>query len=84
LEYHGTDPNDWLRGTFTLREDMNPKQFTGVITDCASPDYVGKPIYSIYKFDGGDLVITGNGPGETNFPDAFNAPGTRQFIFKRN
>src|SRR5205809_3263095 len=26
LDCHGTDPNDWYKGTFTLREEGTPKQ----------------------------------------------------------
>jgi uncharacterized protein (TIGR03067 family) len=84
LEFHGADPNDWLKGTFTLHEDAKPKQFAGIITDCASPDYVGKQIYAIYRIEDGALIISGNAPGETNFPTTFTPEGGREFVFKHN
>jgi uncharacterized protein (TIGR03067 family) len=82
LEFHGAEANDWIKGTFTLREDTQPKQFVGVITECAAPEYVGQKSYAIYKINDGVLTITGNSPGASDFPTAFDAPGTRQFAFK--
>jgi hypothetical protein len=26
MEFHGADPGEWYKGTYTLREDKNPKQ----------------------------------------------------------
>ncbi len=82
LEFHGADANDWLKGTFTLREDSNPKQFIGLVTECAAPEFVGKSCYAIYKLEDGTLTVAGNDPGISNAPSAFDAPGSRQFIFK--
>ncbi len=82
LEYRGADTNDWLEGTFTLKEDTAPRQFIGIITNCASPDDIGKKCLAIYKLENGTLTITGNAPGDPNFPAAFDAPGARQFVFK--
>jgi uncharacterized protein (TIGR03067 family) len=84
LEFHGADANDWLKGTFTLREDTNPKQWAGIITECASPEYVGKKAYAIYKIEDGTLTIAGNEPGDSNIPSAFDAPGARQFVFQHD
>ncbi len=84
LEFHGAGPNDWLKGTFTLRNDTNPKQCVGIITECAAADYVGKNFYSIYKIEAGTLTVAGNEPGDTNIPSTFDAPGTRQIVFKHD
>jgi uncharacterized protein (TIGR03067 family) len=84
VEFHGASANDWLKGTFTLRDDANPKQFTGVVTDCGAPEYIGKTCYAIYKIEDGTLTVAGYEPGAAGFPSAFDAPGTRQMVFKHN
>jgi uncharacterized protein (TIGR03067 family) len=84
LEFHGADPNDWLKGTFTLRDDTNPRQCNGVVIECPQADYVGKNFYSIYKIENGTLTATGNEPGNTNIPSAFDDPASRQLIFKHD
>ena len=82
LDYRGVDTNDWLKGTFTLDETTKPKHFTGVIKDCPDAGSIGKKVYAIYKLEDGKLIISGNAPGETNFPSAFDAADARQFVFK--
>jgi uncharacterized protein (TIGR03067 family) len=84
VEFHGANANDWLKGTFTLREDTNPKQFVGVVTECAVPEYVGQKCYAIFKIEDGALTVAGNEPGVANMPSAFDAPGSRQFVFKHD
>lgn len=83
MEFHGADANDWCKGTFILRENTDPKQLVGTITDCPSAEMVGKTVYAIYKIQNGTLTISGNAPGDPNIPAAFDAPGTRQFIFEQ-
>ena len=82
LEFHGADADDWIKGTFTLREDINPKQWVGTVTECAAPEVIGKKCYAIYKIEDGALTISGNQPGDSNIPQAFDAPGSREVIFK--
>ena len=82
LEFHGADPNEWYKATFTLHEDTNPKQLVAVITECPAPQYVGKTANAIYRIEGGTLTITGNEPGNPAMPTAFDAPGARQIVFK--
>ena len=82
LTFHGSDPSDWVKGTFALREETTPKQLTGTITECDSSDVIGKKVCAIYKIEGGTLTITGNGPGDPSFPEAFDASGSRQFVLK--
>jgi uncharacterized protein (TIGR03067 family) len=84
LEFHGADPNDWLKATFTLRDDTNPRQCNGVVIECPQADYVGKNFYSIYKIENGALTVAGNEPGDTNIPSTFDTPGTRQIVFKHD
>lgn len=83
LEFHGADTNEWYKGVFTLQENTKPKQFLGVIRDCPSSDCIGMKVYCIYRIENGTFTISGNAPGETNFPTSFAAPGTRQIVFKR-
>ena len=83
LEFHGADTNEWYKGTFTLHEDTSPKQFIGVIRDCPSSDCVGMKVYAIYRIEKDNFTICGNQPGETNCPASFDAPGTRQIVFRR-
>jgi uncharacterized protein (TIGR03067 family) len=84
FDFHGADANDWLKGTFTLREDTNPKQWVGIVTDCASQEYIGKKCIAIYRIENGTLTVAGYSPGDPNIPPAFDAPNTRQIVFKHN
>lgn len=83
MEIRGSNPDDWARGTFTLREDSQPKQLLFVIQECRFPKYIGQTSYSIYKLEGGTLSFTGNEPGNPSVPAAFDAPRSRQFEFKK-
>ena len=82
LECRGANPNDWYKGTFTLREDTTPRQCVLAITGCASPDYIGKTCLAIYQIADGTLTMAGNEPGNPNPPPAFGAEGARTFKFK--
>jgi uncharacterized protein (TIGR03067 family) len=83
LEFRGESPNDWCKGTYTLREDTNPKQIIGVISDCPSADQIGKKVYAIYRIEAGTLILTGNPPGSTQEPASFEAPHTRKMTLKK-
>ena len=74
--------NERYKATFTLREDMSPKQFVAVITECPAPQYVGKTANAIYRVEDGTLTITGNEPGNPAMPAVFDAPGARRIVFK--
>ena len=82
LEYRGSNPNDWYKGTFTLREGTNPRQCVFAVKDCASPDYVGKTSNAIYRLENGTLMIAGNEPGNPDVPSGFETPGARRFEFR--
>jgi uncharacterized protein (TIGR03067 family) len=81
LEFHGANPQEWYKGTFTLHEDSDPKQMIITITDCPFPKYVGQTANAIYRIEKGKLTIAGNEPGDPAMPTAFNAPGTRTMVF---
>jgi uncharacterized protein (TIGR03067 family) len=83
FEFHGPDSNEWYKGTFTLREDSNPKVMVAAITECPVEKYVGKSDYAIYRFENGTLMLTAREPGNPDVPAAFDAPETRRFVFKR-
>jgi uncharacterized protein (TIGR03067 family) len=82
LEFHGADPNDWCKGTFSLRENTNPKQLIGVITDAPDLQVVGKTVNAIYRIEDGVLTIAGNAPGSPAPPAAFDAPDARQLVLQ--
>jgi uncharacterized protein (TIGR03067 family) len=82
IEYRGSNPNDWYKGTLTLREDTKPKQCVLVVTGCAVPDYVGKNCMAIYELANGTLTIAGNEPGNPDPPSSFGSQGARLFKFK--
>jgi uncharacterized protein (TIGR03067 family) len=82
LEFHAADPGTWLKGTFTLREDTNPKQLVGTITESAASELIGLKVYSIYKLESGTLTLAGYPPGIPTFPPSFDAPGCNHLIFK--
>jgi len=84
LDFLGANSDEWLKGTFILRENTNPKQFIGVVTDCAAPQYVGLKSYSIFTIENETLTLTGSELGITNFPASFDAPDARRFVFKRD
>lgn len=67
-----------------LRDNTDPKQLVGTITECPSADAVGKMVYAIYKIENGSLRITGNAPGDLNIPAAFDSSGIRQFVLKHD
>jgi RNA polymerase sigma factor (sigma-70 family) len=83
LEFHGADPREWYKATFTVRDDTTPKQLLIVITDCPAPAFVGKTSHSIYEIHDGTFTITGNAPGDPRVPASFDAPGARKLVFTK-
>jgi uncharacterized protein (TIGR03067 family) len=82
FEFHGPDANEWYKGTFTLREDSNPKVMVAAITECPVEKFNGKTDYAIYRLDNGTLTLTACEPGNPEVPAGFDAPETRRFVFK--
>jgi uncharacterized protein (TIGR03067 family) len=83
LEYRGADPGEWYKGTFTLREDTNPKQLIGAVLECPAPKFIGKTCQAIYRIEEGKLTITGNEPGNPEVPYAFDAADSRRFVLEK-
>ena len=80
LEFHGANPSEWYKATFSLREDTTPKQLEAVITECPFPQYVGKTSHGIYRIEDGKLTFAANEPGNEAVPASFDAPGARKFV----
>ena len=83
FDYRGANSNDWAKGTFTLREDTQPKQLLVTLTECGPVQYIGKTSCMIYKIEDGTLTATANEPGNPAAPLSFDAPGARHMVFKR-
>jgi uncharacterized protein (TIGR03067 family) len=84
-EFHDeADTNAWNKGTFTLKEDTNPRQFIAVVGDCPFPKFVGKTSLAIYKLEDGTLTLTSSPPGKSEAPSTFDARGAAHMEFKRN
>jgi RNA polymerase sigma factor (sigma-70 family) len=52
IEYHGANPNDWLRGTFVLNENSDPKQINVTILEPANSF-----VFGIYQVTGDKMTI---------------------------
>jgi len=52
IEYRGADPNDWLRGTFVVNENSDPKQINVVILEPAKSS-----VFGIYQMSGDKMTI---------------------------
>lgn len=83
LEFRGSHPGEWYKGSFTTLENAKPKRLIGLIADCPAPGYIGKNVQAIYKIEGHTLTLTGSEPGRSEVPDAFEAPGTRTFVLRK-
>jgi len=82
LEFYGANPQEWYKATFILREDVTPKQLEAVVTECPAPQYVGKTTHAIYKIEDDKFTLTANEPGNPAVPASFDAPESRQIVFK--
>ena len=67
------DTNVWYKGTFALREDITPRQYIALISECPFPKYVGKTSMAIYRLESGTLTIAVSEPGNATAPSAFDA-----------
>jgi uncharacterized protein (TIGR03067 family) len=84
VEYHGADPSDAFKATFSLRTGTNPKQIIMTIADSATPGYVGKTAHAIYELRRGTLTVSGTEPGSPSIPKYFNAADSRTLVFTKN
>jgi len=78
-----TETNNWYKGTFTLKEDVTPRQFIAKVTDCPFPQYVGKTSRAIYKIENGTLTITANEPGKEEMPTDFDSTESSSIEVKK-
>src|SRR5689334_9899137 len=83
VKYRGASPTDWGKGTFTLREDLQPKQLLVALVECGMPQYTGKTCCMIYKIEAGTLTAAANEPGNPVAPLSFDAPHARHMVFKK-
>ena len=81
-EFRSSDTNEWLKATFSLREDTNPRQIIFVTAESPYPPHIGITRYAIYRIEDDMVRLTANEPGVPNVPSAFDAPGARQFELK--
>jgi uncharacterized protein (TIGR03067 family) len=82
FDYRGTHPDDWGKGTFTLREDTQPKQLVVTLTECGPVQYVGKTSCMIYKIEDGTLTAAASEPGNPA-PSSFDSPRCRRMVFRK-
>jgi uncharacterized protein (TIGR03067 family) len=83
-EYWSADTNEWYKATFTLREDTNPKQITCLTTASPYTPMIGKPRYGIYRIEGRTIRLAINEVDNPTVPTRFDAPGARQFEFRKD
>ncbi len=83
-EFRTADTNEWLKVTFSLRENTNPRQIVFVTTECSYPPHIGITRCGIYRIEDRIVRLTANEPGVPGVPSAFDAPGARQFELRRN
>jgi uncharacterized protein (TIGR03067 family) len=83
VDYRGAITNDWGKGTFTLRDDTQPKQLIITLTDCGFPQYIGKTCYMIYELRDGTLTAAANEAANPEAPSSFDAPHARRMVFKK-
>ena len=80
FEFRGADQNEWYKGTFTLRDDTDPRQFVALIADCPNQDMIGKTSKVIYRLRDGKLLLAARAPGTEEPPADFNDSESRKFM----
>ena len=83
IEYRGALSNDWGKGTFTLKQETQPKQILVTLAECGMPQYTGKTCCMIYKLENGTLTAAASEPGVPAPPVSFDAPHARRMIFTK-
>lgn len=80
-EYRGAQPPDWVRGTFVLNQQAQPKQMDLKIEESGVSDAVGTTTLLIYELQGDELKVAASSRERpTNFTDG---EGARLFSFRR-
>src|SRR5580765_1783378 len=62
-EFRTADTNEWLKVTFSLRENTNPRQIVFVTTECSYPPHIGITRCGIYRIEDRIVRLTANEPG---------------------
>ena len=83
FEAQDATSNNWLKATFSLREDKDPKQLVLVLTQSSDPKEAGKTANAIYQIQGDTLTITANEPGDPDVPKGFDDTNSDKLVFKR-
>lgn len=68
IEYRGADANDWLRGTFVVNDQANPKEL-----DVTIHEPVKGTIFCLYQSDGDKITIAAAPHGSSMRPVDFSA-----------
>jgi uncharacterized protein (TIGR03067 family) len=88
LEFRPVDGRNWFKGTFSLRQNTDPKQLVIVITESSEVRNDGKTALALYELkqaseEQGTLVISLNEPGNPQAPEGFRDRRARQIVFTR-
>jgi uncharacterized protein (TIGR03067 family) len=75
--------DEWYKGTYTADTASDPKQWTGKITACPYPPYVGATSHAIYKIEGTTLTFAGNEPGDSAVPTSFSDGHARVYVLTK-
>ena len=82
--YWDAQTNSLGYGTYVLNETVKPAQIDLVFETSQNPAYVGKKALGIYEFQGNQLKMAGNQPGNPERPTSFvGTETTRVLSWKR-
>jgi RNA polymerase sigma factor (sigma-70 family) len=83
FEYRGSEPNDWLRGTFVLNESAKPKQMDVTILEPALES--SKMILIVYQLKGDKITLAAAPHGSSRRPVEFTpSPQVDVLEFQRD
>lgn len=75
--------DEWYKGLFSLRENVNPKQVVFSITQWSAPEYPGKTVCALYRLENGTLRVAANEPDSPGAPASFDDPDTHAFVLSK-
>jgi uncharacterized protein (TIGR03067 family) len=64
-----------MKGTFTLNEELVPRQVDFTVKECSVALGVGITIKSIYELKNESLILASSGPGDETRPSNFEPSG---------
>lgn len=84
LEYRGTQPADWLRGSLVLNEQAQPRQMDLTIKEAGAINRndVGTTALLIYERRGDELTVAVS--NQVRPTDFAGGPGIHVFAFRRD